>query len=130
MAKDSRGIAFALLSSTLLAASTVDATSYRIIEEHRELTNRAVMTVGMTVYLFHSGTKDVRNALQVNDILEVYRDTPSCGRQKVGRIKVLLFSRQNYLKAEVVEGELKHGDIARKDAVSCLVLLTDDKCKH
>ena len=105
------------------------AVSYPILEEHRQVKEKAIMKVGMTVYLFHSGTADVKMAIKVNDILIVYRESPECKLKEVGKIKVLSSAGENYFAGEVIEGEVKLDDIAKKGLVSCLVVLSDDKCK-
>ena len=121
---------FLFLLSTLNFPLTARAVSYSpFIEEHRQIKNKAIMKVGTTIYLFHSGTPDVKKEIGLNDILIVYRESPTCEMKAVGKIKVLSFAGENYLTAEVVEGEIMIDDIARKGKSACLVILTEDKCK-
>ncbi len=77
---------------------------------------------GETVYMFHSGTDDVRNTIHVNDTLTVYRITPSCEIIPIGIIRVVSFIGETYLKGEVFAGEIKPDDIAKRGNVSCLVI--------
>ncbi len=105
------------------------ATYFPFEEEHRKLKEKTIMKVGSIVYVFHSGTPDVKNAIAVNDTLTVYRESPSCDMKEVGKIKVLSCAGENYLKVEVIEGEIKLNDIARKGPVSFLVILSEDRCK-
>jgi hypothetical protein len=49
--------------------------------------------------------------------------------KEVGKIKVLSYVGEDYLKGEVVEGELKAGDIAKKGDVASLIISSGDKCK-
>ena len=77
---------------------------------------------GDAVYLFHSGTEDVKQTIHINDTLAVYRVTPSCEIAPIGIIRVVSFVGENYLKGEVFAGEIKPDDIAKKDKVSCLVI--------
>jgi len=89
---------------------------------HRQNRGEMVMKVGQTVYMFHSGTDDVRKTIHANDILTVYRINPSCEVNPVGIIKVLSYIGETYIKAEVLEGEIMPDDIAKKGNVSCLVI--------
>ncbi len=77
---------------------------------------------GDIVYLFHSGIKDTRKTIHVNDTLAVHRVTPSCEVVPIGIIRVISFVGENYLKGEVFAGEIKPDDIAKKEKVSCLVI--------
>ncbi len=77
---------------------------------------------GDTVYMFHSGTGDVRNTIHVDDTLAVYRITPSCEVVPIGIIRVVSFVGETYLKGEVFAGEIKPDDIATKGNVSCLII--------
>jgi hypothetical protein len=83
----------------------------------------APMHIGDEVYLFHSGTDDVKRAIHPSDILTVYRISPSCQVTTVGRIKVISYVEETYLKGVVIEGEIKPYDVAKKGNVSCLVIL-------
>jgi hypothetical protein len=74
------------------------------------------------VYLFHSGTDDVKKTIHANDILTVYRINPSCEVNPVGIIKVLSYIGETYIKSEVLVGEIRPDDIAKKGNVSCLVI--------
>ena len=77
---------------------------------------------GSIIYLFHSGTKDVRNAVHDNDLLIVYRLDSSCILREVGKIRALFFVGDTHLKGEVIEGIIKPSDIARKGKVSFLII--------
>jgi hypothetical protein len=102
---------------TAVAASYLPASLY-----HKEHIAETVMKSGQTVYLFHSGTDDIRRSIQVNDILIVYRISPLCDVKAVGTIKVVSHVADTYFKAEVIEGEISPNDIAKKDNVSCLII--------
>jgi hypothetical protein len=102
---------------TLIAASYLPASLY-----HQEHIAETVMRGGQTVYLFHSGTEDVKTTIQANDILIVYRISPLCDVKTVGTIKVISYIADTYFKGEVVEGEIRPNDIAKKGNASCLVI--------
>lgn len=99
----------------------VFATSYMPFY-HLRGQDEATMTTGRIVHLFHSGTNDVKKTIHVNDILTIHRITPSCEVKEVGKIKVLGFIGETYMRGEVVEGGIRPDDIAKKDNVSCLVI--------
>jgi hypothetical protein len=98
------------------------AVSYPPTLYHRQDRGETVMKAGQTVYMFHSGTDDVRKTIHANDVLTVYRISPSCEVNPVGIIKVLSYIGETYIKAEVLEGEIKPDDIVKKGNVSCLII--------
>ena len=99
-------------------------------EERDEKAAKGIMVKGSVVCLFQSGTADVRKAIKVNDILFVYRESKFPELKVVGTIRVLSYAGEDYLKGEVVEGELKTGDIAKKGDVASLVISPTDSCKQ
>jgi hypothetical protein len=111
-----------LLLISVSAPLSVFAVSYPPPLYHRQDRGETVMKVGQIVYLFHSGTDDVKKTIHANDILTVYRINPSCEVNPVGIIKVLSYIGETYIKAEVLEGEIRPDDIAKKGNVSCLVI--------
>jgi hypothetical protein len=83
-----------------------------------------VMKVGNKVHLFHSGTADVKKEICLNDVVSVYRETPAGSHtnvREVGKVKVLSYAGEHYFEAEVVKGEVKVGDVAKKEGAYCLV---------
>jgi len=114
----------AVQPSTAVAASYLPAFFH-----HQENTPEAVIKVGQSAYLFHSGTEDVRRTINANDILVVYRISPLCEVKTVGIIKVISHIGDTYFKGEVIEGEIRPNDIAKKGNVSCLVISVD-VCNH
>ncbi|MDA8083908.1 MAG: hypothetical protein M0024_09660 [Nitrospiraceae bacterium] len=97
------------------------AVSYPAQLYHQEVRHDKFVK-GDTVYLFHSGTEDVRKAIHVNDTLAVYRTSPSCEVSPVGIIRIMSFVGETYIKGEVFAGEIKPDDIAKTKAASCLVI--------
>ncbi len=98
-------------------------------EEHDEKAVKGTMVKGTVICLFQSGTADVRKEINVHDILFVYRENPPHELKAVGKIKVLSYIGEDYLKGEVIEGELKAGDIAKKGAVASLIISEINSCK-
>jgi hypothetical protein len=117
-----------LLCTLIISPLAVLALSYYPLH-HRQDKGEMVMKAGQIVYMFHSGTDDVRKTIQVNDVLTVYRINSSCEVNPVGIIKVLSYIGKTYIKAEVLEGEIRPDDIAKKENVSCLVI-SADMCNH
>lgn len=74
------------------------------------------------VYMFESGTEDVRKAIHPNDTLTVYRIGSNCKLREIGKIKALSFIGDIWLKAEVVDGFIKPDDIAKENGASCMVI--------
>jgi hypothetical protein len=108
----------------------VNAVSWSPIQEERkEKAAEGILVKGTVVCLFQSGTADVKKAISMGDVLVVYREAPKHELKEVGKIKILSYSGEDYLKGEVVEGEIKAGDIAKKGEVASLVISSADKCK-
>ena len=97
-------------------------------EEREEKPDKGIMLKGAVVCLFQSGTADVKKAINIDDILSVYRENKSHQLKEVGKIKVLSYVGEDYLKGEVTEGEVRAGDIARKEEVASLVISPGNKC--
>jgi hypothetical protein len=107
-----------------------NAVSWSPLEpEREEKAAKGIMEKGAMVCLFQSGTADVKKVISIDDVLVVFREGPKHELQEVGKIKVLSYSGEDYLKGEVVEGEIKAGDIAIKGAVASLVISQGDTCK-
>jgi len=81
-----------------------------------------VLTTGQSLYLFYSGTEEMRAQLHIGDVLVVYRVSRSCEAQSVGKVRLVSFVEVTYLEAVVIEGSVKMNDLARQGAISCLVL--------
>jgi len=103
----------------IMAAAPITATA-----AEKKVKSEVVMKTGKKVNLFHSGTADVKKEICPNDVITVYRETMGGGHttiKEVGKVKVLGYLGEHYFDAEVVSGEIKVGDIAKKETASCLV---------
>ncbi len=98
--------------------------------EHEEKAAKGIKIAGDIVCLFQSGTVEVRKIIHVGDVLPVYRENRDRQAHPVGKVKILVFVRENYLKAEVVEGELMTGDVAKKGDVATLLISSGDNCQN
>ncbi|HEY3308363.1 MAG TPA: hypothetical protein VGJ93_07890 [Desulfuromonadaceae bacterium] len=90
----------------------------------KKVKSEVVMKTGNKLHLFHSGTADVKKEICPNDVIAVYRELGGAKNPKtkeVGKVKVLSYDGEHYFQAEVVSGEIKVGDIAKKETASCLV---------
>ena len=119
-------IVILLLSLMPLAMSTtLYAVAYPFPEKESSYQkDEAVMKVGTKLYLFHSGTDDVKNSIHVNDSLTVYRVNPvdsSIETREVGTVIILSPLGDYYFNGEVTSGEVKAGDLAKKGAVACFI---------
>jgi hypothetical protein len=97
--------------------------------EHEERIAKGIKVKGETVCLFQSGTADVKKTISAGDLLTVYRESGKHESKETGKIKVLSYIGDDYLKGEVIEGEVRTGDIAKKGDVASLVISSEDKCK-
>jgi len=100
-----------------------------LMEEHEEKAAKGIMEKGTIVCLFQSGTADVKKEIQIDDTLPVYRENQNHQLKEVGKVKILSYVGEDYLKGEVVEGELKAGDVAKKGDAASLIISSDHKCK-
>lgn len=120
----------ALLISCLGLPQLVHAVSWSpLVEEREEEAAKGIKMKGAIVCLFESGTLDVKKSINTGDVLVVYRESKSRELLEVGKIKVLSYSGENYLKGKVVEGEIKAGDIAKKGDVASLIISSENRCK-
>ena len=115
-------VSFIAMTCFVMAAASVNT---QAIEKQPQIgKSEVVMKAGNKVSLFHSGTADVKKEICLNDILPVYRQILAGGHtrlKEVGTVKVTGYEGEQYFKADVVSGEIKVGDIAKKGTASCLV---------
>lgn len=84
--------------------------------------NEIVMKMGNKVHLFHSSNVEAQKEIAVGDVLPVFRLIGKTQQQKeVGQLKVLGFMGEHYFEAEIIKGEIKVGDIAKKEGTGLLV---------
>lgn len=106
------------------------AVSYPVVEDQREVkAAKGIREKGETICLFQSGTEDVRKTIGIGDVLIVYREGGDREHREVGKIKVLSYAGEDYIKAEVVDGAVQTGDVARKGNVASLVISSSEQCK-
>jgi hypothetical protein len=115
------------LAVPLFMAPLLHAVSYPLPEPEQTYPIEVdVMKVGVKVYMFHSGTEDVKRAIKINDVLTVLREYPpeiSGGTRESGKVRVV------YFVGEVIEGFAEPGYLAVKGKVGCLIT-TRFKQKH
>jgi hypothetical protein len=113
------------LIAPLVMPAVVHAVTYPFpVQEPAPLKVEAVLTVGAKLYLFQSGTDEVRKTITVNDVLTVYREYPpdfSIETREVGKVRILAPLGDYYLDGEVAEGEVKAGDLAKKSTIAFFV---------
>lgn len=117
MRKFAAAAGMVILSVFMIAPITAGAAEKKVKSE-------VVMKVGNNVHLFHSGTADVKKEICLNDVVTVYREIGGAKNPttiEVGQVKVLSYVDDHYFEAEVVKGEVKPGDIARKESAACLI---------
>jgi hypothetical protein len=84
--------------------------------------NEIVMKMGSKVHLFHSSNVEAQKEIAIGDVLSVYRLSGKTPQEKeVGQVKVLGFMGEHYFEAEIVKGQIKVGDIAKKENSGFLV---------
>lgn len=84
--------------------------------------SEVVMKMGSKVHLFHSDNVNVQKEIAVGDVLPVYRMTPKDPEMKeVGQVKVTGYVGEHYFEAQIIKGDVKVGDIAKKEKSGLLV---------
>jgi hypothetical protein len=105
------------------------AVSWSPLEEQRsEKATDGIIEKGSIVCLFQSGTADVKRSIHINDILTVYREDKN-HHSDVGKIRILSYVGEDYLRGEIVEGGVKAGDIAKKGDAASLIISSENTCK-
>ena len=88
------------------------------------LEDEDIMRVGAKLYMFHSGTDDVKRAIRINDVLTVVREYPpdiSGVVKETGKVKVISALGDYYLEGQVIDGYAEPGSLAMKGTVGCLI---------
>jgi hypothetical protein len=115
-----------LLLVPFAMSSNLHAVAYPFPENELSYQKDEVaMKVGTKLYLFHSGTEDVKSSIHVNDALTVYRVHPAdsfAETREVGKVRVLSPLGDYYFNGEVIGGEVKAGDLAIKGAVAFYII--------
>jgi hypothetical protein len=120
-------LTFCFLAGAPLLARAVSPSPFPA--EREEKIAKGVKVTGEVVCLFQSGTADVKKEIHINDLLTVYREDQKHQLKEVGKIKILAYVGEDYLKGEVIEGEVKAGDIAKKGDVASLIISEKNICK-
>ena len=114
-----------LLATLLFLPAALHAVTYTFPEKGPSyVTVETVMNVGSKLYLFHSGTAEIRKSIHVDDVLTVYREYPPdlfVETREVGKVRVLAPLGDYYFNGEVVSGEVKTGDLAKKGTFACYI---------
>jgi len=81
-----------------------------------------VMKMGNKVHLFHSSKVEAQKEIAVGEVLPVFRESVKGQQEKeVGQVKVTSFVGQHYFEAEIIKGQVKVGDVAKKADSAYLV---------
>jgi hypothetical protein len=114
-----------LLFTPFIMATSLHAVTYPFPKNEPAYLNvGSIVKVGTKLYLFHSGTKEVKKTISINDVLTVYREYPpdfSLATREVGKIKILSTLGDYYFEGEVMEGEVQPGNVAKKGTVACII---------
>ena len=109
------GLLAVLLISCSVLPQFANAVSWSPIQEKREeKAAKGIMVKGTIVCLFQSGTADVKKAISVNDILTVFRESKSHERKEVGKVKVLSYVGEDYLKARLSKARSRQATSQKK----------------
>jgi hypothetical protein len=114
-----------LLLTPLLMTSSLYAVTYPFPKERPAYPEvDAAMVSGSRLYLFHSSAYEAKNTININDTLVAYQESPtnsSLKPRETGKVKILSKLGANYYEAEVIEGSIQPGSLARKGAAVCFI---------
>jgi hypothetical protein len=122
------------LMTPLAMTNSLHAVTYPFWEhEQSSPVNETIIKVGSELYLFHSGTEEVEKTIKINDVLSVYREFPpdiSTETREVGKVRILSPLGENFFEAEVIEGEVTPGCVAKKGTIACYVTSFEKRGRH
>lgn len=100
--------------------------SAHALEKQPQLKGEVVMKAGTKVDMFFGVMEEAKKQICIGDVIPVFREQPysrSLKVKAVGKVKVLGVAGEHHFEGEVVEGEVKAGDIAKKEtgAYVCLI---------
>lgn len=118
----------ALLAAACMVFGMVTGCQAPAVKSEVAVPAGKTLTVGDKVRLFHSGSEDIKKVFCVGDVIPVFKEAFVYGvvkRTEVGKIKVLSYEAKQAIIAEVVEGTVKAGNIAEKEATACMIYAPD-----
>ena len=74
------------------------------------------MKSGDQVTLFYGGSGDIKKQFPIGKVINVYARNRAFGlnyNQMVGKVKILSFEGDNFIKAQVIEGIIHSGDVVK-----------------
>ncbi len=117
-----------LLVVTCLAFTVMTGCTTPAVKSEVTMPAGVTSTIGDKVRLFHSGNEDIQKIFCVGDVIPVYKEVFAYGvikRIEVGKIKVFSYDGSQSIIAEVVEGTVKPGNIAEKEATACMIYVPE-----
>lgn len=121
-----------LIITPLIMTSSIHAVTYPFPgNEPAYIKDESVMKVGTKLYLFHSGTEEVKRTIRINDVLAVYREYPpgfSLDAREVGKVRILSILGEYFFEGEVIEGAIQPGYVAIKGSVACYITSFKKNC--
>ena len=117
-----------LFAVACLLSMVITGCTEPVVKSEVVATAGKTMTIGDKVRLFHSGSEDVKKVFCVGEVIPVFKEVSSQGVTKridVGKIKVLSYEGNQAIIAQVVEGTVKSGNIAEKEATGCMVYVPE-----
>ncbi len=115
-----RGVAMAVVIGGVFAGCSTNPPVTSSLEVNRG----NVLNRGDQAMFDFRGRGDVSKAVCLGETIPVYREVfvfQTMSRTEVGKVKVVSYAGDHRFNAQVVEGQLKDGDIARKDSATCLL---------
>ena len=122
------GVAAAVLIAVLLGVSTPGhGTAFNPLTGEESAT--APLPPGVTVFLFHSGTGETRQAIRPGDVFTAFRNWTTGRHEVVGRIRIDAADGALCFRGVVLEGEIRQHDLVHAGSAHYLVIATDAPCR-
>lgn len=114
-------LAVVLLALVVSGINRIGATSFDPLPRDPEPATQEIAS-GASLFLFHSGTDEIRRSLKIGDVLDVFRIGPDGRIRTVGAVRATAFAGEFCLRAEVVSGKILPHDVAEKNRFFLLVI--------
>ncbi|HTY26099.1 MAG TPA: hypothetical protein VMC85_23415 [Desulfomonilaceae bacterium] len=104
-------ISFVVIAILLSGASLAYAQ-----KNQKKIKVDVAMKKGDEVTMFYGGTGDMKEIFPVGGVMNVYEKVLAFGlneNERIGRVKIVGYVGDNYLKAQVVEGTMRAGDVVK-----------------
>ncbi len=114
--------AFALLVILLIPAAMLGCAALGVQPQSQA---RVEAKMGESIRLTNLGSKEAEEDFCLKETVPVYRYYGRTLQKEVGQVRITRYVGEHSFDAVVVKGEVKDGDVARKESPACLIQLPE-----